>query len=45
MKTKIILLTLALGASTCLLTAQDGNNRPKDSVHRRVKARWATNLA
>ena len=28
MKTKIILLTLALGASTCLLTAQDGNPPP-----------------
>lgn len=28
MKTKLILLTLALGASTCLLTAQDGNPRP-----------------
>jgi len=29
MKTKIILLTLALGASTCLLTAQDGNQPPE----------------
>ncbi len=28
MKTKILLLTLALGASTCLLTAQDGNKGP-----------------
>ncbi len=28
MKTKVILLTLALGASTCLLTAQDGNPPP-----------------
>lgn len=28
MKTKLILLTLALGASTCLLTAQDGNPPP-----------------
>jgi hypothetical protein len=28
MKTKVLLLTLALGASTCLLTAQDGNPRP-----------------
>jgi len=29
MKTKIILLALALGASTCLLTAQDNNQRPE----------------
>ena len=29
MKTKIIILTLALGASTCLLTAQDGNTPPE----------------
>ena len=28
MKTKVILLALALGASTCLLTAQDNNQRP-----------------
>ncbi|MDB6129477.1 MAG: hypothetical protein JWM04_584 [Verrucomicrobiales bacterium] len=28
MKTKILLLTLALGASTLLLTAQDNNQRP-----------------
>ena len=28
MKTKIILLTLALGTSTCLLTAQDSNTPP-----------------
>ena len=28
MKTKVLLLTLALGASTCLLTAQDGNPPP-----------------
>ncbi len=28
MKTKLILLTLALGASACLLTAQDGRTRP-----------------
>jgi Spy/CpxP family protein refolding chaperone len=28
MKTKAIILTLALGAATCLLTAQDGNQRP-----------------
>ena len=28
MKTKVILLTLALGASTCILTAQDGNPPP-----------------
>ena len=28
MKTKVIILALALGASTCLLTAQDGNQRP-----------------
>ena len=28
MKTKIILLALALGASTCLLTAQDGSPSP-----------------
>jgi hypothetical protein len=29
MKTKVFILTLALGASTCLLTAQDGNP-PRD---------------
>jgi Spy/CpxP family protein refolding chaperone len=28
MKTKILLLALALSASTCLLTAQDSNQRP-----------------
>lgn len=28
MKTKIILLTLALGASTCLISAQDRDQRP-----------------
>lgn len=28
MKTKVLFLTLALGASTCLLTAQDGNQSP-----------------
>ena len=28
MNTKVILLTLALGASTCLLTAQDNNPGP-----------------
>src|ERR1019366_2198651 len=28
MKTKVIILALALGASTCLLTAQDGNQPP-----------------
>lgn len=28
MKTPVLLLTLVLGASTCLLTAQDGNQRP-----------------
>jgi hypothetical protein len=28
MNTKVILLALALGASTCLLTAQDSNQRP-----------------
>ena len=28
MKTKVLLLTLALGASTCLVTAQDGNPPP-----------------
>ena len=32
MKTKIMLLVLALGASTCLLTAQDGNP-PGDGQH------------
>ena len=29
MKTKVILLALALGAATCLLTAQDNNQRPE----------------
>jgi len=29
MKTKVIILALALGASTCLLTAQDGNPPPE----------------
>lgn len=29
MKTKILILTCALGASTCLLTAQDGDQRPE----------------
>jgi Spy/CpxP family protein refolding chaperone len=29
MKTKLLLLTLALGASTCLLTAQEGNPPPE----------------
>ena len=29
MKTKILILTLALGASTCLLNAQDGGQRPE----------------
>ncbi len=29
MKTKVILLALALGASTCLLIAQDNNQRPE----------------
>ena len=29
MKTKVILLALALGASTCLLTAQDNTQRPE----------------
>ena len=29
MKTKVILLARALGASTCLLTAQDNNQRPE----------------
>jgi len=29
MNTKIIILALALGASTCLLTAQDGNPPPE----------------
>jgi Spy/CpxP family protein refolding chaperone len=28
MKTKVIILALALGASTCLLTAQDSNQAP-----------------
>ncbi len=28
MKTKLLLLTLALGASACLITAQDGSARP-----------------
>ena len=28
MKTKVLILTLALGASTCLLPAQDGNQNP-----------------
>jgi len=29
MKTKVLLLSLVLGASTCLLTAQDNNQRPE----------------
>lgn len=29
MNTKVLLLALALGASTCLLTAQDNNQRPE----------------
>jgi hypothetical protein len=28
MNTKLVILTLALGASTCLLTAQEGGQRP-----------------
>jgi hypothetical protein len=31
MKTKVLILTLALGLSTCLLTAQDGNQGPGGS--------------
>ena len=41
MKTKIIILTLALGASTFLLTAQDANHRATGSV--RLRARAASN--
>ncbi|HTI70868.1 MAG TPA: EF-hand domain-containing protein [Candidatus Limnocylindria bacterium] len=29
MKSKVLILTLALGASACFLTAQDGNPRPE----------------